>query len=62
MPGRFNPLLGRAGKLVTTDEGKAEVLDHFFLPYSSISVSLPTPLSFMDHNTGTDQKAGALLL
>ena len=50
--GSVPPVMSKAGKLVTTDEEKAEVL-HKFLPQSSLATSLSTPLEWMDHKTGT---------
>jgi len=45
-------LMSKTAKLVTTDEEKAEVSNKF-LPQSSLATSLPTPLEWMDHRTGT---------
>jgi len=44
------PLMSKTGKLVTTDEEKAEVCNSF-LPQSSLAVSLPTRLKWMDRKT-----------
>lgn len=48
----YCPLLNKAGKLVTTDEAKAEVLNSFCLK-SSMPISLPRPLKSVDCKTGT---------
>ena len=45
-------MMSKTGKLVTTDEEKAEVLNKF-LPQSSLAISLPKPLKWMDCKTGT---------
>ena len=47
-------LMNKAGKLVTTDKKKAEVLNSF-LPQSSLASSLPTPLKWMDCKMGAGE-------
>jgi len=47
------PLMNKNDDLVSTDEEKAEVLSNFFLPHSSLVISLLTPPESMDHKTGT---------
>jgi len=44
--------MSKTGKLETTDEEKAEVLNNS-LPQPSPATSLPTPLEWRDHKTGT---------
>ncbi|KAK4829009.1 LOW QUALITY PROTEIN: hypothetical protein QYF61_001765 [Mycteria americana] len=48
----YPPPMSKTGKLVTTDEEKAEVLNKFFA-HPSLTICLPTPLMWMDHKTGT---------
>ena len=49
-------LMSKIGKLVTKDEEKAEALNNIStsVPQSSLAISLPTPLKWMDHKTGTE--------
>jgi len=49
-------LMSKTGKLVTKDEEKAEALNNIStsVPQSSLAISLPTPLKWMDHKTGTE--------
>jgi len=49
----YPALMSNTGKLVTMDKEKAEVLNTF-LPQSSLTTSLPTPLKWMDHRMVTE--------
>jgi len=43
--------MSKTGKLVTIHDEKAEYSTKF-LPQSSLAISLPTPLKWMDHKMG----------